>query len=194
MRMISFIILGLVLAQPAISGEKEFLAWWKSSQTQEQAGEGTKYCSKQIELSLNGLQEQKKRKLKKPVAIKKEVEAVLVIHSQKDLGLLLVTPQNILKDITTIDDQYYETMKKCAEDRSWIVMTPKNIWSEIDLNPYCTMAYGEDDIAFTLSWVEKAGPPVIEVATKGAECTPRKLYGWDKKANKYALLAEKCTN
>jgi len=146
------------------------------------------------ELSFNALQEQKKRRFKKPAAITKEIESVLVLQSQKDLRLLLVTPQNILKDITTIDDQYYETMKKCAGDRSWIVASPKNVWSEIDLNPYCTAAYGEDDIAFTLYWVEKAVQPMIEIATKGTDCTPRKLYGWDKKANKYSLIAEKCSN
>ncbi len=165
------IFLVLFLAQSAPAGEKEFIAWWKNSNVQD-----------------------KRRAVRKPLAITKGVEAVLHLHAQKNMTILLMTPVNIMKNITTVDDRYYEAMQKCSGDRSWIVLAPENVWSEVDLNPYCAESYGEDEISFVLYWVDSGGKPFIDIVTNGPACASHKLYGWDRKGGKYVLKADKCAS
>jgi len=186
------VIFALFLAQPVFAGEKEFMAWGKSEAAKENPSDGSKHFNRKTELNFNELREEKNRAVKKPVAIKNDIESVRVLLTQKGMTLLLVAPKNIMKNATTIDDRYYETMKQCAQDRSWVVVSPENAWSEIDLNPYCAESYGEDEIKLALYWMRAAGKPYLEVVTNGQDCVPRKLYGWDKKAGKYILKAETC--
>lgn len=193
MNLFYYTLIGLFLSQSAFAGEKEFIAWWKNDGLQEKAADGSKYFRKKIELNFNALEEEKIRTIKKPVAVKKDIERVLLLYKQKNLTLLLITPPNIMKNETTIDEQYYETMRKCADDRSWIVAVPGNAWSEVDLNPYCKDSYGEDEIGIILYWVGGANRPLIEIVTNGPACVPHQLYGWDRKANKYILKEIKCT-
>lgn len=193
MRLIQVIIIGFVLAGPVFAGEKQFIDWWKNYDEQVLVNDDSvRHYRKKIELSFDSLREYSEG-IDVPPAVDKEIETALVLYEQRNRILLLVTPENIMKNMTSLNEEYKQTIMKCAADKSWIVMLPGNEWTEIDLNPYCSMDYGEDEITLDLYWADSSARPFIDVTTSGLTCVPHHLYGWDRETGKYELLSTKCT-
>ena len=191
-----YVIIALLwfLIAPGIvrADAKEIIAWWQKNEPAAQVADSLKPYAMHASVKFNHLEDYKGRAIKIPDAIIKKVETIRLLYAQKDATFLLATPENKLKKIKTIDDQYYAQMQKCADDKSWIIVKSKNTWSELALNPYCTTAYGEDEISFDMYWVRGVTLPYIDIVTNGAACVPHQLYEGDPKTGVYRPVAEKC--
>ncbi len=186
------VIIGFVLAGPVFAGEKQFIEWWKNYDEQILVSGFEQNYRKKIELRFDSLNAYKGR-IYPPRTVGNEVETGLVLYSQRNYTILLVTPKNIMKNMAALNEDYKQTMMKCADDKSWIVTLPENEWSEINLNPYCTMDYGEDAIRVDLYWTRSSTRPLIDIVTNTLTCIPHDLYGWDRKTSHYMLKSSKCT-
>ncbi len=187
------IILGFVLVGTVSAEEKQFIDSWKKYDEQIMSYDDARlHYRRKMELSFGFLREYEGR-ISRPGAIEGEIGTAFVLYSQKNATILLVTPKNIMKNVKTFNEEYKQTMRTCAEDKSWIVVLPQNEWSTIDLNPYCTMDYDEQQITIDLYWADSSSRPFIDVVTSSLSCVPHHLYGWDRSMHKYALKSRKCT-
>lgn len=183
----------LVLIGTAHASEKTFINSWKNFDEQLTAyDESGLPFRKKMEVNFRSLREYEGR-LEKPGSIGKEPEAALVLYSQQNMTILLVTPENIMKEMDTLNEEYVRTMKRCIHDKSWIVVLPENEWTEIELNPYCTMDYDQDQITIVLYWSRGSSRPLIDVVTSSLSCIPHYLYAWERTSRKYVLKSKKCT-
>ncbi len=163
--------------------EKAFVAFWKEDHFKEA------WFYKFSELKeLEGL------KLNPPENIKNDFESILQIYSSEDYEIILVNPRNILKDKANKNGfiNYIKEQKICIDDHSWIVLLPENLWIPTELNPYCTVVYGEDEIDIVLYWCSDSIKPIIEIVTDHPACIPHYLFVWDHTKNAYRAVGEKC--
>lgn len=197
MRFFHIVVLGLVLSGTVHAAEKQFINSWKNHDEQIMSyDESGLHFRRKIEVDFVSLREYEGRITKpesKPESIEKEIGAALVLYAQENMTILLVTPENIMKGMNTLNEEYVRTMKKCRDDKSWIVVLPQNEWTEIELNPYCRMDYDQDQITINLYWPDASARPLIDIVTNGLSCVPHHLYGWDRKSRKYVLKSRKCT-
>jgi hypothetical protein len=121
------------------------------------------------------------------------IESVLVISAQQDRAILLVTPKNTMGSMAYLGEEFKQALKRCTADRSWLVTLPENVWTPIELNPYCSMDYDESGILIDLYWTRFSSRPFIDISTNGFSCIAHRLYGWDARAGAYRLKADKCT-
>ncbi|OGW41679.1 MAG: hypothetical protein A2010_09710 [Nitrospirae bacterium GWD2_57_9] len=186
------ILLAIVLSSPVHAREAPFVRWWNSYDEQIQVYDGRHPYRSRTEMDFNSLPEYEGTILP-PEAIGDRTGRALVLLARPERTILLVTPRNIMQDMQVLNEEYRQTMKKCAEDRSWIVVLPENRWTETNLNPYCTMAYDEGQIRIDLYWTRPAARPFIDIVTSGLTCIPHQLYEWDRTSGQYLLRSAKCT-
>jgi hypothetical protein len=193
MRLTSMIIIGLILTSPLLAGEQKFTTWWKNYDEQVMVDRNSaRHYVKKKELRFETLPEYHDSP-SAPAAVEGKAGRALVLHQSRNLTLLLVLPHDTMNNVTYLNDEYRQAIARCSSDRSWIVVLPENAWTEIDLNPYCTMDYGEDQITIDLYWHRSSRMPFIDVVTRRLTCIPHELYGWDRRARAYELKERKCT-
>lgn len=173
--------------------EKKFIESWKRYDEFLTASDdkGVQY-RKKLSLKFDSLAPYP-GEIMKPPEIIEEIESAFTLWSQANTVILMVTPKNIMKQLTLLDEEYKQTQKQCREDKSWLVVLPENEWVEVELNPYCTMYYGEDQIAIDLYWSDSSKRPFVDIVTNALTCVPHHLYGWDSKSRKYVVKSVKCT-
>jgi hypothetical protein len=175
------------------AGDKQFITWWESfDETMQVRGDYQPAVRRMKTLSFDSLKEYQ-GPAEISSGIGKDIEKALVLYSTPNMILLLVTPKNIMGNKTMLNEEFRQTMVNCAGDRSWIVMLPENAWTEIDLNPYCTMDYGEENIRIDLLWPRFSSRPFVDIITGGLLCTPHQLLGWDTVNRTYRPVSRKCT-
>lgn len=191
MKLLYFVFLGCVLADPVFADYSQFVERWKQHDEQIQVSDyaGREY-DKIIRKKFNDLKAYDGR-LERTGG--DEIEDVLVVYSQENMTILLATPGNAMRNVTVLNEEYRQAQMKCGRDRSWLIMLPENAWTEIDLNPHCAMDYDEDDIVIDLYWPGSSARPLIDIITDGLTCVPHRLYGWDRRTDSYKPLSMKCT-
>ncbi len=180
-----------ILAGPALGDEGRFIERWKSYDEHVQVfDQGPRY-QKMIPRTFDSLPDYDGR-IEVPAGVAPDIERVLLLYAQQNMTILLVTPKNSMKDLRVLNEEYRLARAKCGEDKAWLVLLPENAWTPVELNPYCSMDYGEDSIKFDLFWAGSA-KPLIDIVTSGLTCTPHYLYGWDGRYDRYDQKADKCT-
>lgn len=189
-----FFIFFLIFVPLAVQGhEKKFLESWKRYDEFLTAADDRKLqYRKKVSLKFDSLTLYPGG-VRKPPEINKEIEAAFLLWSQNNTALLIVTPENIMKEMTLLNEEYVQMLKQCREDKSWLVLLPENEWLEIEMNPYCTMLYGEDQLVIDLYWADSSKRPFVDVVTNALTCVPHHLYGWNSKSRSYVLKSVKCT-
>ena len=173
------------------ANEERFINWWMNYDEQILVSDdAARHYRTMTQLEFNSLPRYEGTLTGSPEG--KELEAALVLFSRPSGTVLLVTPRNIMKSMKFLNEGT-GALAQCADDASWIVSLPENTWTEIDLNPYCTMDYDEDQIGIDLYWLEPVRRPLIEIVTAALTCEPHQLYGWDRRSQAYRLQAAKCT-
>lgn len=193
MKRIILFTAGLFMALPVSGAEERFIRLWSNHDEQimvDDYYEGG-YRKKTV-FDFPSLPEYGGG-LEKPPFVKSQIEAVFLLYSRKSLTILLVTPGNSMKNVTALNDEFRRAITQCRDDKSWIVTLPANRWTEIDLNPYCSMMYEERQIRIILYRTVSSFRPLIEIVTGGLACEPHYLYGWDRKSRGYELKSAKCT-
>lgn len=193
MKWLFVVLLTVIPLHPAAGLEKKFIDSWKKYDEFLTVfdDKGLQYRNK-ISLKFDSLPAYSKD-VRKPPEIEGEIESVLVLWSQANTTILMATPKNNMKEMTLLNEEYAQALKQCSEDRSWLILLPENEWIEIELNPYCTMHYGEDQILIDLYWADSSKRPFVDIVTNALTCVPHHLYGWDGKSRTYVLKSVKCT-
>lgn len=181
-----------VFVLPVFAEDGDFLSWWEQVATPEQFKQGeNSYYRKLLKLKFTGLAEYR-GPVSKPTTVGKTIEKVFVLYSDKRSSILLATPKNILKGMDEGSGAFYAAYGKCSRDKAWIVLLPENRWTEVEVNPYCAESYAPEEIDILLYWSSGHERPFVEFVTNGPACIPGYLYGFEKKTQRYRLLAEKC--
>ncbi len=180
-----------VLVDPAIAGDGPFIAQWKNYDEHMQVFDRGLPYQKMIPRSFDSLPHYEGR-IEAPADAGQNIGPALLLYAQQNMTLLLVTPKNSMKDMRFLNEEYRQARTRCEEDKSWLVLLPENAWTSVQLNPYCSMDYGEEGIQIDLFWTEGARP-LIDIVTNGLSCTPHYLYGWNRRDERYELNSTKCT-
>ena len=137
------IVISLVLANPAQTGEQHFTEWWSSYDKQLQfQTAGYQGFRRKVEMRFDSLRNYE-GPLSVPQGIENKVGKVLVLFSQQNKAVLLANPVDTLSDVAFLGEEFKHELAKCSDHRSWIVALPENTWTATDLNPYCSMNYDE---------------------------------------------------
>lgn len=188
-----FIFLLVFLTAPVQAQEKKFVESWKRyDEFLSSADDTTVKYREKMSLPFSSLPPYT-GEVVKPPEITGEIENALVLWSQAEAKVLIVTPQNIMKQMTLLNEEYKQKLKQCRDDRSWIVVLPENRWTEVELNPYCTMHYGEEQISIDLYWAGYSKKPFIDIVSNALTCVPHQLFGWDRRMHAYVQKSSKCT-
>ncbi len=195
MGMFQILAVAVLLAVQPGAGEKQFVEWWRNYDEQIMMNnsweEGYHFRMKN-ELPFESLPEFSET-LEPPAGVGPDFGKKLVLYAQKNFTLLLVTPKETLDGMSVLDDRYKQALKQCEGDRSWIVALPANTWTEVALNPYCSMGYRTDEIRIDLYWTSFSSRPLVDIVTNSLTCTPHELFGWDGTNRAYRPLAQKCS-
>jgi hypothetical protein len=187
------IVLVCFLTGTVLAGDRQFVEQWKNYDEQIQVSRDLdRLYEKKIRKHFYSLTEYEGQ-LTPPPGVDREIEDVLLLYSQENMSILLATPKNVMKNRSTLNEDYKKARTMCGEDKSWLVLLPENAWSEVDLNPYCTMDYDEEGILFDLYWTGSTIRPFVDIVTNGLTCVPHRLYGWARKTGRYEPIAVKCT-
>lgn len=186
------LIAALLAALPAFAEEQFVKRWSNYDEHIMIDGYFERYYRQRKEIDFTSLRKYEGG-IAQPPSVAGRIEAAFLLYSRKSMTVLLVTPENTMEHAGMLDDEYRRTMAECREDRSWIVVLPANTWTEIELNPYCTMMYGEDQIRIILYQSVASFRPLIEIVTSGLTCEPHYLYEWDRRSRGYELRSRKCT-
>jgi len=98
--------------------------------------------------------------------------------------------ESIILEVPTVNPN--EEYTQCWQKKSILRASTNNPGLSIDLNPYCSEAYGVDEVDLSLYWISLKEKPIIEIVTNGPACVPATLYVYNKTKKSYERAAEKC--
>ncbi len=109
-----------------------------------------------------------------------KVEDVFSLYQKGTFKVLLATPtdrfgRNPSLKADYLSDAYFGTLRACQEDKSWLIVQPGNVWTEIDLQPYCDEPYSPREVDITVFDVPHEGV-YVELVTNAPATIPYYLY------------------
>jgi hypothetical protein len=89
---------------------------------------------------------------------------------------------------------FYSSSPNCTRHATWLGVIPRGEWARLELVPYCSEAYGPDEVTLSLFHLGDDPLPHVEVSWNGPACIPSELYRYDAKTARYVLARSACAS